>query len=105
MMKWFEKHVNWTWVFGWLLMQVIIYISYLLASPWDMTSVSGAIIIWMCVVVNTFSVILWLVISGWVIKQKGESLWWLLLSVWWSPVWLANIKTIVKERMASLQDK
>jgi hypothetical protein len=31
-------------------------------------------------------------LSGWVIKQKGRSLWWILLSGWFSPLWLGNKK-------------
>jgi tetratricopeptide (TPR) repeat protein len=34
--------------------------------------------------------IVMLSVGGWVIRQKGRSLWWLLLTVFFSPVWLGN---------------
>jgi len=44
-------------------------------------------------VAGIFGGIFMLVVSGWVIKQKGRSLWWLLLSGLFSPLWLNNKKT------------
>ena len=44
-------------------------------------------------VAEIFGSIFMLVVSGWVIKQKGRSLWWLLLAGWFSPLWLSNKKT------------
>ena len=44
-------------------------------------------------VAGIFGSIFMLVVSGWVIKQKGRSLWWLLLSGFLSPLWLSNKKT------------
>jgi len=104
-MEWFEKHLNWTWAFSWLLMQIISLTSYVLTISANETSISGAIIILVSFLLSIFSIIFWLVVSGWVIKQKGESLWWILLSGWWSPVWLRNIRTMAKEQMALIHDK
>jgi len=104
-MEWFKRHLNWTWVFCWLLMVALSYTYRLVTGLVDQASIGGAIACLVCFLLWISSIIFWLVISGWVIKQKGESLWWLLLAGWWSPVWLRNIKTIVKEQMASLQDK
>lgn len=71
-LNWFERHLNWTWVLGWLFIPVL-------------SVVGGEIGNWV-------GSIFWLIISGWVIKQKGRRLWWLLLSWVGSPLWLKNKK-------------
>ena len=71
-MNWFQRHLNWTWVFAWL-----IWIP-LNASHNIAPQIIGSIFL--------------LVVSGWVIKQKGRSLWWVLLTIVFSPLWLGNKK-------------
>jgi hypothetical protein len=109
MRRWFERHLNWTWVFCWLFVNALGYISlsFVVSAIIETSSVAPAISRLVTgglrLLVAMYSGILMLIISGWVINQKGHSLWWLLLFGWWSPVWLSNNKTIVKEQMASLQ--
>jgi len=71
--NWFQRHLNWTWVFAYLI--------------WLPLNWSDSIIPWI------LGDILLLVVSGWVIKQKGRSLWWLLLLWVFSPLWLKNKKS------------
>ncbi len=42
--------------------------------------------------VVSVAAILLLIVSGWVIKQKGRRLWWILLTPVFSPLWLKNKK-------------
>jgi hypothetical protein len=48
------------------------------------------------VVAEVFGMSLMLIVSGWIIKKKRRSLWWLLLFGWLSPVWLSSHSDLVK---------
>ena len=88
-MNWFQRHLNWTWVLSYLLMLVGAFMFgflMFLADPNISEDAVGG-------VAEIFGSIFMLVVSGWVIKQKGRSLWWLLLSGLFSPLWLSNKKT------------
>jgi len=101
-MDWFKQHLNWTWVFCLLLTSLF----SLILTLFEISGDAGSnVAYWVFLVAGLGSFVFFLVISGWVIKQKGHSLWWILLVGWFSPLWLSNIKTIVKEQIASLQDK
>lgn len=78
-MNWFQRHLNWTWVLVYLL--------------WFVLNASES------VVAGLVAAVFWLIVSGWVIKQKGRRLWWLLLSWLFSPLWLSN----KKKKLASSQ--
>lgn len=78
-MNWFQRHLNWTWVFAYL-----IWIP-LNASDDAAPQIIGSIFL--------------LLLSGWVIKQKGRRLWWILLTIVFSPLWLSN----KKKKLASSQ--
>ena len=45
-----------------------------------------------------------LVVSGWVIKQKGRSLWWIFLTPFFSPLWLKNM-SLVSQSLPTITDK
>ncbi|MFC1967128.1 hypothetical protein ACFLV2_00570 [Chloroflexota bacterium] len=79
-MKWFQRHLNWTWVFAYLI--------------WFLLNRSESVVVWLSVI------ILLLIVSGWVIKQKGRRLWWILLTIVFSPLWLSNKKM----KLASSQE-
>jgi hypothetical protein len=52
--------------------------------------------------------VLMLGISAWVIHQKGRSIWWILLSGWFSPLWLSDHRSLEKNpelRAKLLQDE
>lgn len=69
---WFQRHLNWTWVFA-----------YMIWFPLNAVPISIPLTI------AYFGTLIFLVvISGWVIKQKERSLWWLLLIPVFSPLWL-----------------
>ena len=70
-MGWVQRHLNWTWLFTYLIWIPINY------SESTILPIIGAIFL--------------LLVSGWVIKQKGRSLWWILLTIVFSPLWLKNI--------------
>ena len=74
-MKWFERHLNWTYVLANLFLSLLVAVEL----EWRLVGVA-----------------MW-PISGWVIIQKGRSLWWLLLAPVFSPLWLTNKKTGVNE--------
>ena len=77
-MNWFQRHLNWTWVLAYLLWFVInAYANDPFGIAW-----------WFSLVAAIFC----LIVSGWVIKQKGRSLWWILLNPFFSPLWLKNKK-------------
>ena len=83
-MNWFQRHLNWTWVFAYL-----IWIS-MNASNDIVPQIMGDIFL--------------LVVSGWVIKQKGRSLWWILLTIIFSPLWLKN-KRLVNQSLPAIKDE
>jgi len=43
-------------------------------------------------------------VNGWIIWQKGRSLFWLLLMGWFSPLWLEN-KRIIKTETEAVNQK
>ena len=71
-LNWFQRHLNWTWFFA-----------YLIWIPLNSTRYLD---------VQIIGSVLLLIASGWVIKQKGRSLWWILLVPVFSPLWLHNKK-------------
>jgi hypothetical protein len=74
--SWFQRHLNWTWTFAYLTW-IPMNLSYDIEPQ-----IIGAILL--------------LFVSGWVIKQKGRSLWWILLTPVFSPLWLKNECTVVE---------
>ena len=85
-MNWFQRHLNWTWVLAYLLLIVGAFMFGALMGILDPNVSEDAV----SVVAQIFGGIFILVVSGWVIRQKGRSLWWLLLSGVFSPLWLEN---------------
>ena len=83
-MNWFQRHLNWTWVFAYLIWIPLNY------SDDAIPPIIGAIFL--------------LVVSGWVIKQKGRSLWWILLTIIFSPLWLKN-KRLVNQSLPAIKDE
>jgi hypothetical protein len=70
-MSWFQRHLHWTWICGNSLTLILaIYYPEDYGFP-------------ICILVFLLS-------SGWVIKEKGRSMWWILLSPLLSPIWLIN---------------
>ncbi|MDH4300142.1 MAG: hypothetical protein OEV54_05820 [Dehalococcoidia bacterium] len=68
--SWFQRHLNWAWVFAYLIW-LPLNLSYNVAPQ-----IVGAVLL--------------LFVSGWVIKRKGRSLWWILLTPVFAPLWLKN---------------
>lgn len=83
-MNWFQRHLNWTWLFAYLIWIPLNY------SDNTMPPIIGAIFL--------------LVVSGWVIKQKGRSLWWILLTIVFSPFWLKNMN-LVNHDLPAIEDE
>jgi len=86
--SWFERHLNWTWVLSYLLVLVGAFVFGLLIFSADPNVSEDAV----GDVAQIFGGIFMAIVSGWVIKQKGRSLWWILLSGVFSPLWLENRK-------------
>lgn len=86
-MNWFQNHLNWTYLLTWLLVPILLALLYMIVSI-----AIGAPLPFILSFPVIFSIILLvdLSVGGWVIKQKGRSLWWLLLFGWFSPLWLDN---------------
>ncbi len=96
-MNWFQRHLNWTWVFGFLLtlvlMTVVVVVIELVALivGGEAAGVERLMVDQLeDAVQKLVGGVIMLVVSGWVIRQKGRSLWWLLLSGLFSPLWLEN---------------
>ena len=91
-MNWFERHLNWTWVFAYLIWWYL----------------NGTAIYEESATFNVLSLVALIfltIVSGWVIKQKERSLWWLLLAPVFSPLWLKNKKWDSIEHFKSTQRK
>ena len=91
-MNWFQRHLNWTWVLAYLLILVGAFMFGALMGILDPNVDEDAV----GVVAEIFGGIFIIIVSGWVIRQKGRSLWWLLtvplLLGWGLPLWLENKK-------------
>ncbi len=72
--SWFERHLHWTWFFAYLTW-FFLNATYILE-------------------IEIIGLIILLFVSGWVIKQKERSLWWILLTPVFSPLWLKNMKVM-----------
>ncbi len=88
-MNWSKRHLNWTCVLGYPLgIVVLLVVSYLvgITGQTENTTIGVGVAV---------AIIAKVVLDGWVIRQKGRSLWWLLflpLSGWGLPLWLENKK-------------
>lgn len=80
--SWFRRHLNLTWVFA-----------YLIWLPMNLSDNIEPQII---------GAVLLLFVSGWVIKQKERSLWWILLTPVFSPLWLKNECTAVETKVREI---
>jgi hypothetical protein len=67
-MNWFKRHLNWTYFISWLFCAGLVEGGRLVAET---DRLMGLIEVWV-------GVILLLVVSIWVVKQKGRSLAWML---------------------------
>ncbi|OGO24353.1 MAG: hypothetical protein A2Z28_06500 [Chloroflexi bacterium RBG_16_51_9] len=74
-MNWFQRHLNWTWLF-----------IYLIWIPLNDTGGKGL----PAAVLYPVGSVFLLIGSIWVIKQKGRKLWWVLLTPFFSPFWLKS---------------
>jgi len=88
-MSWFVKHLNWTWVFGILVIYALCFIAGLIIG-FTGTEISDE-------AVGATGYVIYIpayyVLSGWVIHQKGRSLWWTLLAGFiFLPLWLPNYR-------------
>lgn len=73
-MGWFQRHLNWTYVFTYLL--------------WVVVNASDS------AVAGLVTLVFLTIVGGWVIRQKGRRLWWLFLLVFFSPWWLKDTTSI-----------
>jgi len=89
-MNWFERHLNWTYILG--------HVAYLLAMIvfWFLLALCGIDTdnFTMDAVGEVVAYLLYPIIlvplALWILRQKGQSLWWVLLFGWLSPIWLKN---------------
>ena len=75
-MNWFQRHLNWTALLGYLLPFILFNVLF-----WSGNLLNGHVVI---------GGIFTLFISAWVIVGKGRRLGWLLLFPVFSPLWLRN---------------
>jgi len=84
-MNWFKKHLNWTYFIG-IALSIVPF--FLLLSV-EESGGDGMLEFIVAIVVFVIAY----GIGGWVLWQKGRSLWWLLLNAYFSPAWLSNNRT------------
>lgn len=100
--NWFERHLNWSCVLGWLVVMVGAFSFGILMGMLNPDVDADAI----SVVAEVFGLSFMLLVSGWIIRRKNRSLWWLILFGWLSPLWLTSVNrhptktfnTIVKHK-------
>ena len=71
-MKWFRKHLNWTFVFS-VLAWLPIYFTIGLFTGFQIDEDLAAALAYL------IDLILIIFVTGWVVKQKGRALWWILM--------------------------
>ncbi len=91
-MNWYERHLNLTWVLVCLVSLVTcffvgVYTGFLILGGASMGTIEtaetlGDIISWVVMIPVSF----------WVLHRKGRSPLWILLTGWFSPLWLSNKK-------------
>ncbi|MCX6001524.1 MAG: hypothetical protein NTY79_03190 [Chloroflexi bacterium] len=82
-MGWFKRHLNWTWGISFLLWFCLLLIQAIVPFRGILLLITGTI--------DSFILFpAWIVASVWVLKKKGRSLWWLILTIYGSPLWLSN---------------
>jgi hypothetical protein len=70
-MNWFKRHLNWTFFIAWLV-GIALYLAFILS----ITSLEGLELF----ILSYSLFIIWLLlVGGWFLRQKGRSLWFLLL--------------------------
>jgi len=78
-MNWFQRHLNWTWVIVVLVGSFVIGLVFGLVvgleNPYALYTSYGALY-WLSYLL---SLLLWIIISVWVLRRKNRSLWWLLV--------------------------
>ena len=86
-MSWFKKHLNWTLVIALLAINAATFAIVFLAYYFWIVEVAD-VAYWLCLIGN---IILTAVAGAWVLRQKGKSLLWLLLTPFWIGwvIWLA----------------
>jgi hypothetical protein len=89
--NWFERHLNWTWMFGLITFYFIQIVAtpsragYLTTSQLE-EAYNTSFTVWLLSLC-----ILYLPLTGWVLRQKGRSLWFLLISGFlFLPLWIEN---------------
>lgn len=75
-MNWFERHLNWTMVLGWVGAWVIAFIVGFLIALADHYVSEDALDAIGFVIVLVVS----LAVGHWVLRKKNRSMWWLLIS-------------------------
>jgi predicted branched-subunit amino acid permease len=85
-MRWYERHLNLVWIFGLLLAYALNLVGGIIWGTVNPDATLEGIdfmgyLIFLAVMVP---------VSIWVLKQKERSMWWLLLIMWGSPLWLGN---------------
>jgi hypothetical protein len=82
--NWFQRHLNWTYAIAFILSYLVI-LAFFILRPLDsplFTVLIGAAIFF---AIN-------MVVGGWVLKKKGQSLWFLVLAI---PVNLAFLLIVL----------
>jgi hypothetical protein len=79
-MNWFERHLNWTWLVGFIVVSLIVVTFIPYFRIWVISSQSYA------------GVFIVLPLSAWVLHRKNRSVWFLLLStvIVLTPILLTN---------------
>jgi hypothetical protein len=70
-MNWFRKHLNWTMFLSWILALII----FLVSIPLYAQRENADVILYFM----GFYFVVILLVSAWVLRQKGRSLWYLCL--------------------------
>ena len=98
--KWFKRHVNLAYILTFVISLGAGFVAGFAFRYFDPFADNATL----TVTVGLTSIVFSLIIAGWVINQKGRSLWWILLAGIFSPVWLANYNE-GKEGMLELNPK
>ena len=85
-LNWFQRHLNWTYILGYVIVIVLSFIVGFILVGIDPYVADESL--------DTVGYLMYFIImlpmSIWVLKRKNRSLWWLLLANWLSPLWLGN---------------
>jgi len=101
MKNWFQQYLNWTFAIIYGVGVIVPSDLLLLLFIAEKYYSTGLIPTWFQILEGFTGLAIMLSGAIWTLKQKNRSMWWLLLSGWFSPLWLTDKSSFVNNTVES----